>query len=294
MYVIVGVRPNKNQVGVIDTSDKKTDWVTVNQLQKTMTAGVPVYGFRPDGTILCQTEDVFQEIATQLYAGCAKAQLLKIENEATIRQLFFNIAHPYGLALTSDDLSVSVKDMQIYFKLCGRVCAFGDKTNVVTQTGTRDLVLRKELRNTVFSTETMLELLKEVLISDKKGNTDNIVRYIGVTLSNDIFKVIIGKYVYSVHWTSIYDFIVAGTAEDARIRKCFSSTSPSSYKDYLEGVIARSRQLRREGLQSERLHFQFIDKLTKKPIKAENPQAAYDALHKKYTTLLDEYVDLDY
>lgn len=290
MYVIVGVKPNKNQVGVIDTSDKKTDWVTVNQLKNTMAVGVPVYGFRQDGTILCQTEDVFSEIATQLYAACAKATLLRIEKEDVIRQLFFNIAQPYGLALTPDDLSVSVKDMQIYFKLCGRVCAFGDKNNVVTQTGTRGLVLRKEAG----PAHSLVTILKDIIISDKKGNTDNVVHYIGETPSNGLYKIIIGKFVYTAHYSSIFDFRHSniGTSKRKSILDCFSSSSPSSYQQYLEKVAEDYKNLL-NSTSREQMQYKFIDKLTKKSIKADNPRDAYAALHTKYTTLVDRYMDLD-
>ena len=94
MYIIIGVKPNKNLVGVLDTKDKKIDWVTTNQLQKVVTRGTFVYGFRSNGTILCKTENVFQEISAQLYAGYAKAKLLKIEKEDVIKQIFFNIVNP--------------------------------------------------------------------------------------------------------------------------------------------------------------------------------------------------------
>lgn len=294
MYVIVGVKPNKNQVGVIDTSDKKTDWVTVSQLKNTMVAGVPVYGFRQDGTILCQTEDVFSEIATQLYAACAKATLLRIEKEDVIKQLFFNIAQPYGLALTPDDLSVSVKDMQIYFKLCGRVCDFGDKTNVVTQTGTRGLVLRKESTFSNSRAKSVIEVLKDIIISDKKGNVNNVVHYIGETPSNGLYKIIIGKFVYTAHCTSVYDFrwTNIGARKQKSILDCFSSLSPSSYQQYLEKVAEDYKKLLND-TSNEQLKYKFVDKLTKKSIKADNPRDAYAALHTKYTTLVDRYIDLD-
>lgn len=294
MYIIVGVKPSKDLVGVLDTKDKKIDWVTTNQLQKVVTSGTFVYGFSSNGTILCKTENVFQEISAQLYAGYAKAKLLKIEKEDVIKQLFFNIVNPYGLALSPDDLLVSAKNAQIYFKLCNKLCDFSDKTNVVTQWGTKGLVLRKE-QKFLYNDESMLTLLSDIFISDKKANIDNIVRYIGRMPHNNLYKIIIGKFIYTVQYSCFRQIYVYGRTigltymtvlDKDKVLKCFTPSSPSSYKIYLEEICNKGPR------EIDLYNGYFIAKLEKESIKADDLQRAYIELHEKYNALEDKYIDL--
>lgn len=294
MYIIVGVKPSKDLVGVLDTKDKKIDWVTTNQLQKVVTSGTFVYGFSSNGTILCKTENVFQEISAQLYAGYAKTKLLKIEKEDVIKQLFFNIVNPYGLALSPDDILVSAKNTQIYFKLCNKLCDFSDKTNVVTQWGTKGLVLRKE-QKFLYNDESMLSLLSGIFISDKKANIDNIVRYIGKIPYTNLYKIIIGKFIYTVHYScfkQIYVYIRAiglileSVLDKDKVLKCFTPSSPSSYKMYLEEICNK------DSSEIDLFNDYFIDKLEKEPIKVDDLQRVYIELHEKYNALEDKYIDL--
>ena len=290
MYIIVGVKKEKNKIGVVDTSDMQVDWVSPTKLKQAITQGIQVQGLAPDGTILCQTEDVFTEIAAKLYNMCAKVHLLHIQQEQQIKQMFFNIAQPYGLAITPDDLSVSVAQAQIYFKICGRVCNFGDKTNVVTQTATQGLTFRKP--HTFYNdTKFMVDVLKQIVISDARGNTDNTVYYIGRTPSNQLYKIIIGKFVYTVSCSNFIRYDYSKPYKKAKqegkhpLMGCISSTSPKSYASYLESLQA-------EFDANSTKCIDFIDKLTKKPIKADDVLHAYQELHKKYSTLQDLYVDI--
>ena len=294
MYIIVGVKLSKDLVGVLDTKDKKIDWVTTNQLQKVVTSGTFVYGFSSNGTILCKTENVFQEISAQLYAGYAKAKLLKIEKEDVIKQLFFNIVNPYGLALSPDDILVSAKNTQIYFKLCNKLCDFSDKTNVITQWGTKGLVLRKE-QKFLYNDESMLSLLSGIFISDKKANIDNIVRYIGKIPYTNLYKIIIGKFIYTVHYScfkQIYVYIktigliLESVLDKDKVLKCFTPSSPSSYKMYLEEICNK------DSSEIDLFNDYFIDKLEKEPIKVDDLQRVYIELHEKYNALEDKYIDL--
>lgn len=294
MYIIIGVKPSKNSVGVLDTKDKKIDWVTTNQLQKVVTSGTFVYGFSSNGTILCKTENVFQEISAQLYAGYAKTKLLKIEKEDVIKQLFFNIVNPYGLALSPDDILVSAKNTQIYFKLCNKLCDFSDKTNVIIQWGTKGLVLRKE-QKFIYNDESMLSLLSGIFISDKKANIDNIVRYIGKIPYTNLYKIIIGKFIYTVHYScfkQIYVYIRAiglileSVLDKDKVLKCFTPSSPSSYKMYLEEICNK------DSSEIDLFNDYFIDKLEKEPIKVDDLQRVYIELHEKYNALEDKYIDL--
>lgn len=290
MYIIVGVKKEKNKIGVVDTSDMQVDWVSSAKLKQAITQGIQVQGLAPDGTILCQTEDVFTEIAAKLYNMCAKVHLLHIQQEQQIKQMFFNIAQPYGLAITPDDLSVSVAQAQIYFRICGRVCNFGDKTNVVTQTATQGLTFRKP-HTFYYDTKFMVDALKEIVISDARGNTDNTVYYIGKTPSNQLYKIIIGKFVYTVSITTYYSYTDSKPYKKAKqegkhpLMGCISSASPKSYASYLESIQPDYDAGRGA-------HTSFIDKLTKKPIKADDVLHAYQELHKKYSTLQDIYVDI--
>ena len=290
MFIIVGVKKEKNQIGVIDTADMQIDWVSPNKLKQAITSGIQVQGITPNGDILCQTEDVFNEIATKLYNTCAKVHLLHIQQEQQIKQMFFSIAQPYGLAITPDDLAVSVAQAQIYFKICGRVCNFGDKTNVVTQTATQGLTFRKPT-HFYGDTRYMLDALKQIIISDARGNTDNTVYYIGRTPSNNLYKIIIGKFVYTVSCSNFLRYDYSKPYKKAKqegkhpLMGCISSASPKSYASYLESLQAIFDS--RKGA-----NLDFIDKLTKKPIKADDVWQAYEELHKKYTTLHDLYTDI--
>lgn len=290
MYIIVGIKKEKKQIGVIDTTDMQVDWVSPAKLKQAINSGIQVQGIAPDGTILCQTEDVFNEIAAKLYTTCAKVHLLHIQQEQQIRQMFFNIAQPYGLAITPDDLSVSVAQAQIYFKICGRVCNFGDKTNVVTQTATQGLTFRKSTSYLGYAAQEMINILSKIVISDARGNTDNTVYYIGKTPSNQLYKIIIGKFVYTVSITTYYGYTNSKPYNKAKqegkhpLMGCVSSASPMSYASYLESI--QPDYDANKGARES-----FIDKLTKKPIKANDVKHAYFELHKKYTTLEDLYDD---
>lgn len=290
MFIIVGIKKNQKKVGVIDTQDMQVDWVSFTRLQEALNKGMQVQGLAPDGTILCQTEDVFNEIAEKLYNTCAKIHLLHIQQEQQIKQMFFNIAQPYGLAITPDDLSVSVAQAQIYFKICNRVCNFGDKSKVVIQAATQGLTFRKPT-NFYGDTRYMLDALKQIVISDARGNTDNTVYYIGRTPSNNLYKIIIGKFVYTVSCSNFIRYDYSKPYKKAKqegkhpLMGCISSASPKSYASYLESLQAIFDS--RKGANPD-----FIDKLTKKPIKADDVWQAYEELHKKYTTLHDLYTDI--
>lgn len=290
MFIIVGIKKNQKKVGVIDTQDMQVDWVSFTRLQEALNKGMQVQGLTPSGDILCQTEDVFNEIAEKLYATCAKVHLLHITQEQQIKQMFFNIAQPYGLAITPDDLFVSVAQAQIYFRICNRVCNFGDKNKVVTQAATQGLTFRKSI-NFYSAIRNMLDALKQIVISDARGNTDNTVYYIGQTPSNRLYKIIIGKFVYTVSCNVFCNYEYSKPYKTAKragkhpLMGCISSASPKSYASYLES-------LQDEFDANSTKCIDFIDKLTKKPIKADDVWHAYQELHKKYSTLQDIYVDI--
>lgn len=299
MFIIVGIKKNQKKVGVIDTQDMQVDWVSFTRLQEALNKGMQVQGLAPDGTILCQTEDVFNEIAEKLYNTCAKIHLLHIQQEQQIKQMFFNIAQPYGLAITPDDLSVSVAQAQIYFKICNRVCNFGDKSKVVIQAATQGLTYDEDLLRMAgrgvteyhngislyFGVDEEIQILvselNKVLLTDKKANSSNKLYYIGYTPSNMVYKFIIGDYIYSLHLgrfsTSKYNYLRLNELK----KKCIAKASPTGYESYLE---TRYNEFYRNGGYSC-----FIDKLTKKSIKALDVVKAYWDLKNKYGTLRDMY-----
>lgn len=107
MFIIIGNNIQEGLVKILDTSDKKEDWVTYEFLQKGIQSGIQVSGVSKQGEILCQNMDLYKEIITKSKLLEAKILLLKLDIVAQ-HQAFLNLLKPYGLAQTEEDIQYSL------------------------------------------------------------------------------------------------------------------------------------------------------------------------------------------
>ena len=311
MFVIIG--NDTNAITMLDTTDKTVEKVKPADLQRAIKAGMQIRGLQADGTPLCTTPDVFTEIADKLKGLIAMGTLLGVDGPALSNKAR-DIAEPYGLCDTADDVTVNAKAKTIYFKIMARVVSFESNGTVNVSTATVGVKRRKDIYSYGYRAKEVAAIenaMNYVIVADKNANKDNIVRYIGETPGNNLYKFMIGKYVYSISVEHSYNVFSPfktydtfgnaaelNTAKQAVIKKLVTGSSAQGYEAYLiekldtleqKGKSCANRSIYNDAIKDDWI----ITKLSKKTIKAENPKEGYRALKAKYSTLSDIYIDLE-
>ena len=115
MFIITGNNNKSKEVKILDTTDRKEEWVSYEILQKGLKNGLEVSGIDNRGNIMCQSLDVYKEIIKKSVQIIAKITLLRLDKINQLK-LFLNLLEPYGLAQTTEDIQYSTVEEVLVLK----------------------------------------------------------------------------------------------------------------------------------------------------------------------------------
>lgn len=190
MFIIIGNNIQECLVKILDTSDKKEDWVTYEFLQKGIQSGIQVSGVSKQGEILCKNTDLYKEIINKSKLLEAKILLLKLDIAAQ-HQVFLNLLKPYGLAQTEEDIQYSLDTHTL-------VLLFVSKCLDLQTCYCNDIRVGVLVDEKDCGTPMQRFLYKELnkMYYTNKDNTMYMIRY---SPAYDVFYCIIGPCLYKVH-----------------------------------------------------------------------------------------------
>lgn len=105
MFVIVGNDIVNSKVSIFDTDDGTTNQVSYTVLYKAITDGIVVRGLDERGNIVCQKDDLADEMTRVLFPVFSKILLLNLKM-LKARELLCQALKPYGFVDTVDDLLI--------------------------------------------------------------------------------------------------------------------------------------------------------------------------------------------
>lgn len=106
MFIVTGNNIQEQKVRILDTSDKKEDWVAYKKMLRGINQGLFIAGLDAYNNIVCQSLDLYKEVIHKLRLLEAKFVLLKLDTDKQY-ELILNILAPYGLAQISEDIQYS-------------------------------------------------------------------------------------------------------------------------------------------------------------------------------------------
>ena len=282
MYACIGV--NGGAYKVIDSSDKVVEWIPSSTVLELVKNGVRINGLtvEPSGLIstVCNSTDAFEEFFKKVKVTLAKLHLLQITDRKTKVNQIVELAKKYGFIDHTTDMVISIEDRTLIFTKLGHVftwendCSYSTTQSVDVRSV--ECVKLSKLGRKAFDFMyleiegkkiTMKELLKEIEEASMDFSPDEI-DYIGITPSNNMFKI--------KAWGNMYSVQFATVAKARTMRDKILGTSVE--KAYRFERYARDRLI------SDK-YFMCI-KATLKPSKFRD---LYE-LKAKYKTLHDVYI----
>ena len=115
MFIITGNNHKSKEVKILDTTDRKEEWVSYEILQKGLKNGLEVSGIDSRGNIMCQSLDIYKEIIKKSVQIIARITLLRLDKINQLK-LFLNLLEPYGLAQTTEDIQYSTVEEVLVLK----------------------------------------------------------------------------------------------------------------------------------------------------------------------------------
>ena len=115
MFIITGNNNKSKEVKILDTTDRKEEWVSYEILQKGLKNGLEVSGIDNRGNIMCQSLDIYKEIIKKSVQIIAKITVLRLDKINQLK-LFLNLLEPYGLAQTTEDIQYSTVEEVLVLK----------------------------------------------------------------------------------------------------------------------------------------------------------------------------------
>ena len=119
MFIIIGNDIQEQKVRILDTSDKKEDWVTYEKMSRGISQGLFIAGLDAYNNIVCQSLDLYKEVIHKLRLLEAKFVLLKLDSVKQYR-LILDLLASYGLAQISDDIQYSFDTHMLILKEHGK------------------------------------------------------------------------------------------------------------------------------------------------------------------------------
>ena len=119
MFIVTGNNIQEQKVRILDTSDKKEDWVTYEKMSRGISQGLFIAGLDAYNNIVCQSLDLYKEVIHKLRLLEAKFVLLKLDSVKQYR-LILDLLASYGLAQISDDIQYSFDTHMLILKEHGK------------------------------------------------------------------------------------------------------------------------------------------------------------------------------
>ena len=282
MYVCIGVKDGMYRI--LDSSDKVAEWIPSSTVIELVKNKVKINGLTVESSGListvCNSTDAFEEFFKKVKITLAKLHLLKITDRTAKVNQIVELAKKYGFIDSKADMTISIEDRALIFVNLNRVftwendCSYSTTQSVDVRS--EECVKLSKLGTKAFDFMyleiegkriTMTELLKEVAKVANDFRLDRI-DYIGITPSNNMFKI--------KAWGDIYSVQFATVAKAKTIRDKILGTSAEKAYGF-ESYVHNS-------LNSDK-YFMCI-KATLKPSKFRD---LYE-LKAKYKTLHDVYI----
>lgn len=283
MYVCIGVKGGAYRI--LDSSDKVAEWIPSSTVLNLVANKVKINGLtvEPSGLIstVCNSTDAFEEFFKKVKITLAKLHLLKITDRTAKVNQIAELAKKYGFIDSKADMAISIEDRTLIFTKLSRVftwendCSYSTTQSVDVRS--EECVKLSKLGTKAFDFMyldiegkkiTMTKLLAEVEKISHNDFSIERIEYIGITPSNNMFKIKAWGDIYSVQFATVDK---AKTMQDKII-----GTN-------VEKAYGFSRYVR-ESLNSSK-YFMCI-KATLKPSKFRD---LYE-LKAKYKTLHDVYI----
>lgn len=282
MYVCIGVKGGAYRI--LDSSDKVAEWIPSSTVLNLVANGVKINGLtvEPSGLIstVCNNIDAFEEFFKKVKITLAKLHLLQVTDRTAKVNQIAELAKKYGFIDSKADMAISIEDRTLIFANLNRVLTWEDDCSYSTTQSvdvrSEECVKLSKLGTKAFDFMyldiegkriTMTELLNEVKKVSNDFRVDRI-DYIGITPSNNMFKIKALGDMYSVQFATV--------AKAKTIQAKIIGTSVEKAYGFNSYV--------RESLRSDK-YFMCI-KATLKPSKFRD---LYE-LKAKYSTLHDVYI----
>lgn len=282
MYVCIGVKGGAYRI--LDSSDKVAEWIPSSTVLNLVENGVKINGLTVESSGListvCNSTDAFEEFFKKVKITLAKLHLLQVTDRTAKVNQIAELAKKYGFIDSKADMAISIEDRTLIFANLNRVltweddCSYSTTQNVDVRSD--ECVKLSRLGTKAFDFMyldiegkriTMTELLNEVKKVSNDFRVDRI-DYIGITPSNNMFKIKALGDMYSVQFATV--------AKAKTIQAKIIGTSVEKAYGFNSYV--------RESLRSDK-YFMCI-KATLKPSKFRD---LYE-LKAKYSTLHDVYI----
>jgi len=282
MYVCIGVKDGAYRI--LDSSDKVAEWIPYSTVVELVKNKVKINGLTVESSGListvCNSTDAFEEFFKKVKITLAKLHLLQVTDRTAKVNQIAELAKKYGFIDSKAEMAISIEDRALIFANLNRVLTWEDDCSYSTTQSvdvrSEECVKLSKLGTKAFDFMyldiegkriTMTELLNEVKKVSNDFRIDRI-DYIGITPSNNMFKIKAWGDVYSVQFATV---VKAKTIRD----KILGTSAEKAYG--FESYV-------RDSLSSDK-YFMCI-KATLKPSKFRD---LYE-LKAKYKTLHDVYI----
>lgn len=282
MYVCIGVKDGAYRI--LDSSDKVAEWIPSSTVIELVKNRVKINGLTVESSdfisTVCNSTDAFEEFFKKVKITLAKLHLLQITDRTAKVNQIADLAKKYGFIDSKAEMAISIEDRTLIFVNLNRVLTWEDDCSYSTTQSvdvrSEECVKLSKLGTKAFDFMyldiegkriTMTELLNEVKKVSNDFKIDRI-DYIGITPSNNMFKI--------KAWGDMYSVQFATVAKARTIQDKIIGTSVEKAYGFNSYV--------RESLRSDK-YFMCI-KATLKPSKFRD---LYE-LKTKYKTLHDVYI----
>ena len=227
MFIITGNNNKSKEVKILDTTDRKEEWVSYEILQKGLKNGLEVSGIDNRGNIMCQSLDVYKEIIKKSVQIIAKILLLRLDKINQLK-LFLNLLEPYGLAQTTEDIQYSTVEEVLVLKSVNKCLDL--QMNYVKNISVGVRVSLDKVNTPV--KKLLVNELSQMIFDSDETEIHNIV-YIP---KRDSYACIIGPRLYEVHLDNHPGYV---SLEHALQRYCQAMVHRVYYEMYIEDAWHR-------------------------------------------------------
>lgn len=227
MFIITGNNNKSKEVKILDTTDRKEEWVSYEILQKGLKNGLVVSGLDNRGNIMCQSLDIYKEIIKKSVQIIARITLLRLDKINQLK-LFLNLLEPYGLAQTTEDIQYSTVEEVLVLKSVNKCLDL--QMNYVKSVSVGVHVSLDKV-NTPVKKLLVNELNQMIFDSDETE-----IHHIAYIPKRDSYACIIGPRLYEVH---LYNHPGYVSLEHTLQRYCQTMVHRVYYEMYIEDAWHR-------------------------------------------------------
>ena len=231
MFVIVGNDTVNNKVSIFDTDDGITSKVSYDTLHKGISAGLEVRGINERGNIICQKDDLADEMTRALSPVFSKILILNLKI-LKAHELLYQALKPYGFVDVSEDLLI--KNGAIVY-----LCKLGKNIKPLKNGKFKISTLYKPTWNDLIIFDTKTEYMLKELSQIPLVEYGEEIQYIGLCTDYVYYVELLDKHF-------VIELAIWGPeVQDFNTTKRFiRPSSPISYYHYLQ-ELSKSTEPRR-------------------------------------------------